>query len=424
MAISWSDLPGRCFVSHSYQDGGVVTALKERLTSAQLDVFGRVDPDPRLAVSEGILARILSCEALVYLRGGASASSFWVAFERDYALRAGRPVYAWDPDTGELAQDHALPLDLDVRVVLHREDEARVGELLQWMKTERHVELERTTSRTSLGGVTGALQRELQDLLAHGGAMLWFASQGLAMPMASFALELAPDPEERIREKFDERRIYGANPPLADFLDEATADFFSVCDPYFYTSEVVARVDPGLPRSWRPPGGHPVLDLHPTGTSTFDQNRVDDLIIRVYAAVLDQRRRSLMSPPQTLAVLRDQLWDLVQFWRSDSDAPRHARIGDGARSGSERWWTSRWNGQVLFNACVREATQVLRREPSRMEPRPWGRDDCGVELLPSAALAWDMGQDVVELSLVVDGPFGLVFVRCFPLAELRPASGT
>ena len=48
----------------------------------------------------------------VYLKCGASDYSFWVAFERDYALRLGKQVFSADVNTREIAAHSGDPLDL------------------------------------------------------------------------------------------------------------------------------------------------------------------------------------------------------------------------------------------------------------------------------------------------------------------------
>src|SRR5262249_35006174 len=147
----------------------VVTKLqtKEKMHD-RLILFPRAEPDPSHAVSEGIVTQILACDALIYVVEGASASSFWVSFERDYALRAGRPVYAYSPIADVLIRDTSRPLDLDLRVMFHREDEKRIATLFEWMKTQRHVDLEEARSRSQRGGITGDVRLLLQEHLVEG----------------------------------------------------------------------------------------------------------------------------------------------------------------------------------------------------------------------------------------------------------------
>lgn len=53
-------------------------------------------------VSNPILDRIRQCHGLIYLDSPASNSSFWVAMERDYAMRQNKAVYRFEPERREL----------------------------------------------------------------------------------------------------------------------------------------------------------------------------------------------------------------------------------------------------------------------------------------------------------------------------------
>src|SRR4051812_13664879 len=108
-------LPDKCFISHAYADA----AARERLIRDLPDdvrpiVFPPIHAKPHEFVSKPLIEAILGCEGLIYFRGGASDKSFWVAFERDYALRSGKPVFSYDIRTSELSRDSDKPLDLAV----------------------------------------------------------------------------------------------------------------------------------------------------------------------------------------------------------------------------------------------------------------------------------------------------------------------
>lgn len=96
-------LPAKCFISHAYADAAVRDALIERLPSGVTPfVFLPITVEPEAFVSDPLIDAVLDCDGMIYLRGGASDRSFWVALERDYALRVGKKVFAFDSATGEL----------------------------------------------------------------------------------------------------------------------------------------------------------------------------------------------------------------------------------------------------------------------------------------------------------------------------------
>jgi len=107
-------LPAKCFISHAYADAAARDALIERLPSGVTPfVFPSITVKPEEFVSDPLIDAVINCDGLIYLRGGASDRSFWVALERDYALRAGKKVFAFDMATGELTRDTGSPLVIE-----------------------------------------------------------------------------------------------------------------------------------------------------------------------------------------------------------------------------------------------------------------------------------------------------------------------
>ncbi|UVT17147.1 MAG: hypothetical protein H8K04_06255 [Nitrospira sp.] len=432
MTDPWADLPNRCFVSHSYQDLDGVAELAKLAKKAKkhpkLVIFRRVEPDPAHAVSDTIVPRILDCDALIYLRGGASASSFWVSFERDYALRAGRHVYAYDPFTGLLVRDTSSPLELEVRVMFHSEDEKRIATLFDWMKKKRSVNLEEARSHTSTGGVSGDILYQMERLLVEGGPILWLGSKRVAMPMTSFAVQMAPSMSTDFRNDFIEcqlkEHIDNDGLQVQEFIAEANEDFYEEMDPYIFTPEIMVRIDPSLPSSWQLPGSS-LLDLLKGKTKSFDWNRIDDLIIRLYAVLLQQRRRRTASPPESNAVSVEDLGLLVLYWDESPEWMGRIRIGgprnpQGARIAiNERWWLGRWDGQKLFHECVLLLSKIFAKSPSRVSRQTHPHLLFDEDLAPASALAWLVEPAVVELSLVFEGPYSMVCVRRYPIAGTK-----
>lgn len=134
------DLPSKCFISHAYQD----SAARDRLISllpkgVSAVVFPPITVEPDQFISARLIEAILGCQGLIYLRGGASAESFWVSFERDFGLRAKRQVFAYDPASLRLARDNAVPAPMPVYSCYSRLDHNRVREIMHFLSEERDI---------------------------------------------------------------------------------------------------------------------------------------------------------------------------------------------------------------------------------------------------------------------------------------------
>lgn len=171
-------LPAKCFISHSYSD----TIPRERLLSVLPNavapvVFPPIQAKPDEFVSKPLIEAILGCDGLIYLRGGASDKSFWVAFERDYALRSGKPVFCYDVGTSELSPDNDKPLDLAVFPSYQNKDRARVRQICQFLDKERNfdvwLDVEDIRPGTSFAE---EIQVGLADRLNRGGYIIVFWS--------------------------------------------------------------------------------------------------------------------------------------------------------------------------------------------------------------------------------------------------------
>lgn len=123
----------------------------------------------------------MDCEGLIYLEGGASAHSFWVAFERDYALRMHKQVFAFDPATGTLRRDTSAPLDLKVFLSYSHRDAPQVRGIQTFMKDERFFDTWLDSDNLLAGADwTGALQEGIRSRIEAGGYVVVFWSQNSA----------------------------------------------------------------------------------------------------------------------------------------------------------------------------------------------------------------------------------------------------
>lgn len=209
-AECWSRLPDRVFISHSYADVAAADALLKRLPKGVSPVvWPRVDPEPRAAVSDGIVQAIRECRGLIWLRGGESERTFWVPFERDYARRSGLQVFSYDPASGALWADTGSPLPLRVEVLVSENGLQRAEALLSWMKSERSFEFQVLPRLVRLKELAGLVAR-----LIHEQRVAVWLMDGHIGAAAKFALELPPE---------DLCRAYCRIPGASNVRD--TADF-------------------------------------------------------------------------------------------------------------------------------------------------------------------------------------------------------
>lgn len=131
-------LPPRCFVSHSYGDAAMVEVLRTQLPRSVVPViFPPIDARPDQFVSNVLIEEIQRCDAVIYLHGGASVASFWVAFEVEYAKRLGKLIFAFDPSRSVIELDQRPPLALDVFASYHRADITMVETATEYLARER-----------------------------------------------------------------------------------------------------------------------------------------------------------------------------------------------------------------------------------------------------------------------------------------------
>jgi hypothetical protein len=136
------NLPTKVFISHSYKDAATCERLLALLPkSVEPFIFPPITVLPEQMVSNALITAILEHDGLIYLQGGASKQSFWVAFERDYALRSGKRVFGFDPQHESLELDRDSPLDLPIFAYYSRQDAQRVKQVTSYMKTERFFHL-------------------------------------------------------------------------------------------------------------------------------------------------------------------------------------------------------------------------------------------------------------------------------------------
>lgn len=409
----WHRVASPCFVSHSYRDSAVVEQLRE-LAPKELEfvIFARVEPDPANAVSDGLIPKIRDCKSLIYLEGGASAASFWVSFERDYAHRADLDVFAFDPASRTLSVDSSEAMELSVNALFHPRDAERAESLFDWMRTKRNFQLQLSRASGRLGGVRSDDALTLQETLVEGGVVLWLVGANSLRLVDAFRKPGFGQEDPDLTTRLADERLGPGSDGMDDVqpLNEYNEEYYYVTDPYRFVQEVHVRIDATLPAAWQPMGGD-IIDVI-TGADDgeeFDWNRVDDLIIRLYAALSRHRRTVRASPPATRALLETHLALVVDHWEKHPDSFGRVRLGSGERP-SATWTLSTEQAQRL---CDRAAKLLFQRyggptQVSRLEYPTYPFED---DFPPHFVLAWVRDGAIIELSLEYDDPLANVYLR-------------
>jgi hypothetical protein len=181
--------PGRYFISHSYHDEVArerLIALLPRTVEAVVFPPIRVEPDE--FVSTPLIEAIRSCDGLITLKSQHSDKSFWVAFEREFAVRAGLTAYIWDSITSLFTQDSAEATELVVVVNYHPDDLAIIEDDVIALMRRRSFDVLQIVSGP------GHDMGKIFDTSMRGGYIITFQSRNAATSrqvssVVSFALE-------------------------------------------------------------------------------------------------------------------------------------------------------------------------------------------------------------------------------------------
>ena len=162
---------GKYFVSHSYRDAAIRDQMIYALPpGVQAYVFPPISVTPDQFVSNNLIEAILACDALIYINEGYSAQSFWVAFERDYALRSGKPVFAYTPTTGAFMPHSEPALDLAVFAIYQHGTQEVVRPILEFMRESRYFDLWIDAEQLRAGDLFAEqLERGMQQIIDRGG---------------------------------------------------------------------------------------------------------------------------------------------------------------------------------------------------------------------------------------------------------------
>lgn len=168
---------GRYFISHSYEDVDLRDKLVRGLPShLQPYLFPPISVSPLEFASNTLIGALLVCDGVIYINAGHSRQSFWVAFEREYSLRAGKHVYSYSPE-GSVVEPYSTPgLELHVFFSAAIADYSRLEPIREFMASRRfftwklpHDELERDRLQAS-PRVT--FREKLKELASTGRSLL------------------------------------------------------------------------------------------------------------------------------------------------------------------------------------------------------------------------------------------------------------
>ena len=256
-------LPAKCFISHSYAETAALEQLRRILPDSVTPlVFPPIQARPDEFVSKPLIEALLGCDGLIYLGGGASDRSFWVAFERDYALRSSKPVFRFDVSTAELSPDSDRPLDLAVFASYHRNDETRVRQMCEFLYKERNFDVWLDIKDIHSGTLFyEELQKGLADRLNRGGYVIVFWS------------------DEASRSKFIEKELATAASGIEGFNDRVLFALLEPCD---------------LPKFWEQ-FQEPYVQLYGDSERSAT-HRIDDLVVRLYWLIYRKTKTSRTTP--------------------------------------------------------------------------------------------------------------------------------
>lgn len=167
--------PGKHFISHSYKDAAVRDAFLKTLPPHVTPyIFPPISVSPLEFVSSTLIGAILACDALIYLNEGASSRSFWVAFERDYALRVGKPVFFYTPSSDICIQHTDPPLDLAIFPSFSHRQRDDVWPILEFMRNQRYFDPWLDSAIRPGEMWQSALVKGMDDVFVRGGYVVSF----------------------------------------------------------------------------------------------------------------------------------------------------------------------------------------------------------------------------------------------------------
>lgn len=217
------DIPkGTYFISHAYKDAEIRDQMIDKLPQGvESYIFPEIGPPPNELVSERMLAAVADHDGLIYLKRNKSALSAWVALERDYAIRIGKPVFAYDPKTERFEKHDGGPLDLQVYFSMAIEDQRDRSHkrILTFMQQKRYfTSLYREMNFTN-DDFEAHLKKDMIKRFNRGGVMVIFWSEHAPnSDVVKFELDYAFKNNQKKNVVF---ALLDETPLLEDFSDQS-----------------------------------------------------------------------------------------------------------------------------------------------------------------------------------------------------------
>lgn len=247
--VSVSNIPRKAFISHSYFDQSNLQRLMELLpTDFKPTIQQPISVLPTEFVSTPLIEAVRAASALIYLAEGQASESPWVAIERDTALRAGKPVFAFYPSTGEFREDHERPKSLWIHGLYGVSDRPIAEELINWMAVNRNFQVEAFSpfEWTDMGEYAGVI-------MDFNGIFLAFTGKDTICELPTHYVRCACEPDEG--EWRTRRLIIACLDPPGSWIPESVRQ-------YVIEDGEIDLTDGGNTRPWC-------------------ANRLDDLIVRI-----------------------------------------------------------------------------------------------------------------------------------------------
>lgn len=178
--------PGKYFISHSYKDAAVRDSFLKTLPPQVTPyIFPPISVSPLEFVSSTLIGAILACDGMIYLNEGASAKSFWVAFERDYAVRIGKRVYGYTPSNQSIYLHEAPAMDLAVFASFAHRERPQIMPILDFMRKRRHFDVWIDTEQIRPSEMwVNKLEQGISGTIERGGYVVSFWGQNVSEWMA------------------------------------------------------------------------------------------------------------------------------------------------------------------------------------------------------------------------------------------------
>ena len=268
----------RYFISHSYRDAAARDALVAKLPPHVAPfIFPEIVVTPEQRVSDDLVREVRKSQGLVYLDGGESAASFWVAFERRFALGLGMPVIAFDPISRRFAKSTASAVDPPCSFVWNQanaRDSGIVQAVSRWLISERRLDLTSSLPRTGLPPSSVSDTAETFDAKQRGGGtiVLFLSEAALADP--GFAALRGHHTHAALTNEntLDERTlIVWTETPRRPHVETALAQTWAAPE--------YAALRQAILTSMSDTGARKAISLSEQGK--LDWRRADDLMVRV-----------------------------------------------------------------------------------------------------------------------------------------------